>query len=223
VKKYIAALVVTLMLAGTALGGDKAAKADAAKRQAAIQNTAIIAGQSIGELRLGMGMDEVESMLGKPSGWKYLPTGGKSVSEASSWFYNDLNLEIFFGRGAVPVVTSIRTAGWPHKRIKSGNFAWKDIDPLMVKFQTAEGITIGSSAFDVQRAYSNYEWHGQTGSVHELRVPWAFFRHHLGSHRLWYSGVQAPIVKQSESALGTQRQTPAQPSTQRYKDEVCAK
>lgn len=128
-KKYIAALVVTLMLAGTALGGDKAAKADAAKRQAAIQNTAIIAGQSIGELRLGMGMDEVESMLGKPSGWKYLPTGGKSVSEASSWFYNDLNLEIFFGRGAVPVVTSIRTAGWPHKRIKSGNFAWKDIDP----------------------------------------------------------------------------------------------
>jgi hypothetical protein len=163
VKKYIAALVVTLMLAGTALGGDKAAKADAAKRQAAIQNTAIIAGQSIGELRLGMGMDEVESMLGKPSGWKYLPTGGKSVSEASSWFYNDLNLEIFFNRGAVPVVTSIRTAGWPHKRIKSGNFAWKDIDPLMVKFQTAEGITIGSSAFDVQRAYSNYEWHGQQG------------------------------------------------------------
>ena len=162
-KKYITALVVTLMLAGTAIGKDKDAKAAAAKRQVASQNTTIIAGESIGALRLGMGMDEVQSMLGKPTSWKYLPQGGKSVSEASSWYYVDLNLEVFFSSGATPMVTAIRTAGWPHKRIKSGNFAWKDIDPVKVKFQTTNGITIGSSAFDVKRAYSDYAWHGQQG------------------------------------------------------------
>ena len=65
-KKYVAALAVTLMLAGAATGRDKASAADAEKRQAAMQNTAIIPGQSIGPIRLGMGMDEVQSLLGKP-------------------------------------------------------------------------------------------------------------------------------------------------------------
>jgi hypothetical protein len=163
VKKYIAALGVILMLAGAALAKDKTSAADASKRQAAARNTTIIPGRSIGPIRLGMGMDEVQSMLGKPSAWKYLPQGGKSVSEASSWFYDDLNLEVFFSSGAAPMVTAIRTAGWPHKRIKSGNFASKDIDPVKVRFQTTDGITVGSSAFDVKHAYSDYGRDGQQG------------------------------------------------------------
>lgn len=174
-NKHITALAVILLLAGAALGKDKDAKAEAAKRQAAIQNTTIIAGESIGALRLGMGMDKVQSMLGKPSGWKYSFQGGKSVSEASSWFYNDLNLEVFFNSSAVPMVTSINHTGWLHKRTKPGNFEWKDIDPVKVKFQTTDGIAIGSSAFDVKRVYSNYGWQGEGGEFMDYKSLGLFF------------------------------------------------
>ena len=191
-KKYITALAVILLLAGAALGKDKDAKAEAAKRQAATQNTTIIAGESIGTLRIGMGMDEVQSMLGKPSGWQYLPQGGKSVSEASSWTYADLNLQIFFSRGATPFVTSINNTGFVHRRSKSGNLSWKDIEPVKVKFQTREGITIGSSAFDVNRAYSNYEWHGQGGEFMDYKSLGLFFA--ITSDHIVY-GIQ---VRKSE-------------------------
>lgn len=190
-KKYITALAVILLLAGAALGKDKDAKAEAAKRQAAIQNTTIIAGQSIGALRIGMGMDEIQSMLGKPSGWKYSFQGGKSVSEASSWLYNDLNLEVFFNSSAVPRVTSINYTGWLHKRTKPGNFAWKDIDPVKVKFRTTDGIAIGSSAFDVQRAYSNYEWHGQGGEFMDYKSLGLFFGI-TSDHIVWSINVRQP-------------------------------
>ena len=87
------------MLAGGATGKDKTSAADAAKRQAAIQNTTIIPGQSIGPIRLGMGMDEVQSLLGKPFGW----TNADNITGAT-WRYPDLNLSISFDRGAAPSV-----------------------------------------------------------------------------------------------------------------------
>src|ERR1700730_17493594 len=120
------------MLAGAALGKDKGAKADAAKQQAAIQNTTIIPGRSIGPIRLGMGMDEVQAMLGKPFGW----TNADNISGAT-WPYPDLNLSISFDRGAAPIVTSVQAVAFSRKRGTLGNLYCKGMLPVKVAFQTA--------------------------------------------------------------------------------------
>lgn len=117
----------------------------------------IVPYQRIGAIRLGMGMDEVENILGKPRSWEtqgYIGAS-KAASNASSWSYTDVNLQIFFDSGASPVVTAVRTLVWSRGRRKFGNFYWKDCDPVKVSFQTAKGITVGSSSYDVIRAYGD--------------------------------------------------------------------
>jgi hypothetical protein len=185
VKKYVAALAVTLMLAGAATGRDKASAADAEKRQAAMQNTAIIPGQSIGPIRLGMGMDEVQSLLGKPFGW----TNADNISGAT-WRYPDQNLSISFDRGAAPTVTAVAATAFPRKRGTLGNLYWKGILPVKVAFQTADGITLGSSAFDVRRAYGNQfkDWSGIVMGYNSLGLTFSITMDHV----VWAIGVSAP-------------------------------
>jgi hypothetical protein len=103
-------------------------------------------------------MDEVQDMLGKPSNWQYRPGGSKAFTNAISWSYVDLNLLIYFDSGPAPVVTGIRATVWPSKSKTIHTLYWKDELPVKVIFQTTQGITLGSSAFDVKRAYSNYKY-----------------------------------------------------------------
>jgi hypothetical protein len=189
VNKYIAALVVTLMLAGAALGRDKGTKmspADVAKQQAALQNTTIIPGRSVGPIRLGMGMDEVQDMLGKPFGW----TNADNISGAS-WRYPDLNLQISFDRGAAPVVTGVQAVAFSRKRGTLGNLYWKGILPVKIPFQTGNGITLGSSAFDVRRAYSNYGYE-DTGGIFMTYKSLGLAFSTTMDHVVWAIGVYAP-------------------------------
>jgi hypothetical protein len=67
-----------------------------------------------------------------------------------------------FGSGAAPVVTGINTSVWPGTRKAKtfGTTYWKDIIPAKVIFKTTEGITLGSSAFDVRRAYGSGDTSG---------------------------------------------------------------
>jgi len=186
VKKYIAALVVILMLAGATLGKDKGAKADAAKQQAAIQNTTIIPGQSIGPIRLGMGMDEVQSLLGKPFSW----TNADNISGAT-WRYPDLNLSISFDSLAAPSVTFIQAVAFPRKRGTLGTLYWKGILPVKVAFQTANGISLGSSAFDVKRAYASYGYEDTEGILMTYKSLGLRFSTTM-DHVVWAIGVSAP-------------------------------
>jgi len=174
VKKYVAALAVTLMLAGAATGRDKASAADAEKRQAAMQNTAIIPGQSIGPI-----------LLGKPFGW----TNADNISGAT-WRYPDQNLSISFDRGAAPTVTAVAATAFPRKRGTLGNLYWKGILPVKVAFQTADGITLGSSAFDVRRAYGNQfkDWSGIVMGYNSLGLTFSITMDHV----VWAIGVSAP-------------------------------
>ena len=61
---------------------------DTAKRQTAIQNTTIIPGRSIGLIRLGMGMDEVNSILGTPD-FNY--SEGSGAYSSTTWKYISIN------------------------------------------------------------------------------------------------------------------------------------
>jgi hypothetical protein len=186
VKKYIAAVGLVLMLAGAATGRDKTSAADAAKRQAAIQNTTIIPGRSIGPIRLGMGMDEVQGMLGKPFGW----TNADNISGAN-WRYPDLNLSISFDRGAAPIVTGIQAVSYSRKQTTLGKLYWKSILPVKVPFQTANGISLGSSAFDVRRAYSSYGYE-DTGGLLMTYKPLGLSFSTTMDHVVWAIGVYAP-------------------------------
>jgi hypothetical protein len=93
-----------------------------------------------------MGMDEVQGILGKPPESSNPPTG-------AFWVYPDLNLEISFTQNAAPIVVAVGTTSYSRKAEK--NLLWKEIRPVKVAFQTANGITLGSTSFDVQRAYGN--------------------------------------------------------------------
>jgi hypothetical protein len=151
----------------------------------------IVPNQRIGAIRLGMGMDEVQSILGRPSSWKYSFQGSKDVSNASSWLYFDLNLEIFFDEGSAPTVNSIQTTGWLRKRITSGDLYWKDILPVKLAFQTPDGITLGSSAFDVRRVYSSYGYEDHQGEYMDYRSLGLFFAT-TADHIVWKIGISKP-------------------------------
>lgn len=184
-KRYITALAVILTLALAATGKDKISAADVAKQQAALQNTTIIPGRSVGPIRLGMGMDEVQNMLGKPYGW----TNADNISGAT-WRYPDLNLQISFDRGAAPVVTGVQAVAFSRKRGTLGNLYWKGILPVKIPFQTGNGITLGSSAFDVRRAYSNQFW-DTGGIIMDYRSLGLTFSTTM-DHVVWAIGVYAP-------------------------------
>jgi hypothetical protein len=116
------------------------------KRQQAIAQSdmLIVPGQRIGPIRLGMGMDEVVAKLGQPD-----------FTETSEWRYWSLNLVVGFYTSPAPAVAGLSTQ------------IWADV-PLSTVFRTAEGIGIGSSSFDVKRAYGKPHvtaFSGATGNM----------------------------------------------------------
>jgi len=121
-----------------------------------VPDNKIIPGERIGAIRLGMGMDEVQTLLGKPTYWQD-NLGFKDMANAMNWTYVDLNLQIWFTNSSTPHVAAIRCIAIARgrKSIPWNKVYWKDLRPVKVVFQTAEGIKIGSSTFDVIRAYGN--------------------------------------------------------------------
>ena len=151
----------------------------------------IIPNQRIGAIRLGMGMDEVRRLLGKPSGGVL---ANAARNQGAIWSYGDLNLQISFDSGAAPIVTSIQAHGWTHKHKTLDTLYWKDIDPVKVAFQTSNGITVGSSAFDVRRVYSNYGYEesqpGQGLIMYYKSIGLTFFV--TADHIVYSIGIYTP-------------------------------
>ncbi len=127
-----------LFLTGCAAG--RASAADLQKRQQAMAQSdqLIVPDQRIGPVRLGMGMDEVIAELGQPDFTDKVDGGHPS------WRYWSLNLTVVFDRSSAPAVDWIETNTWTDS-------------PLLTVFRTAEGLHIGSSSFDVKRAYGSPE------------------------------------------------------------------
>jgi hypothetical protein len=154
VKQFLAILSISLLLVVLpvpASAGKHDAPVDSSR--ATTPDNKIIPGERIGAIRLGMGMDEVQSQLGKPSGWT---TAGQG--QGATWYYVDLNLSISFSTGAAPYVRGVSTNVWARKpKTTFGKMYWKGMTPVKVVFQTANGIGLGSTSFDVSRAYSGNE------------------------------------------------------------------
>ncbi len=127
-----------LFLAGCGASG--ASAADLQKRQSAMAQSdhLIVPGQRIGPVRLGMGMDEVVAELGQPDFTETVDEGHPS------WRYWSLNLTVVFDRSSAPAVDWVETNTWTDS-------------PLLTVFRTADGLHIGSSSFDVKRAYGSPE------------------------------------------------------------------
>ena len=167
-KNYIAAAGIILMLAAPALAKEKSSKisaADQAKRQAAAQNTLVVPGRSIGPISLGMGMDQVVSVLGQPD-FNYTQNAGATWT---TWKYISINLIITFGPGAAPSVTSIAAAGWTHGAQRMGDISWaKNVEAPSVYYATNAGVTLGTSSFAAIRDYA--------GQAYEDNTVWITFK-----------------------------------------------
>lgn len=152
-----------LVLTATLVSAPRASEAQSRRTDPNVvtsPDNLIVPNQRIGAIRLGMPMDEVQSLLGKPYGGI---RADNALKTGPTYDYPSVNLEISFSFGAAPSVTDIRAKSWPRKSKTLGNLYWKDIMPVNVSFKTAEGITVGSSAFDVLRAYKAYEYQDEQG------------------------------------------------------------
>lgn len=147
--------LASLLLASCASGPYQASPEALQQRTQAITRygTAIVPGQGIGPIRIGMGMDEVQALLGTPDGRNLDPNG-----VVTAWRYISMNLSIGFTETATPTVESIWTEVYTKSDgVTFGDQTWDDGYPVQTVYKTGSGIQLGSTSFDVQRAYgSNY-------------------------------------------------------------------
>src|SRR5262249_37330509 len=119
--------------------------ADAQRREEVIKsNRLIVPGERIGPIRLGMGMDEVRAVLGQPDETFSGEPDPEIVGDtwAPMWHYKSISLLIWFSGDAAPIATSIATVARSGEGFKP-----------KVYFRAAEGVQIGTSSYDVKRAY----------------------------------------------------------------------
>lgn len=152
----IAALGTLCLLLTSCASGPYQAPAEALQQRARVLNqygTTIVPGQSIGPIRLGMGMDEVQALLGNPDGWSRNPN-----DIIDKWRFFSMNLGISFTDTATPTVNAVWTEVYTKEDgVTFGEQTWDDGYPVQTAFKTSNGIQLGSTSYDVQRAFgSNY-------------------------------------------------------------------
>lgn len=148
----IIGLSLLMLLAGCS-SGPYQASASALQQRAQVlsqSGTAIVPGQSIGPIRVGMDMDQVQALLGQPDGTQYNPSGVVDV-----WRYISMNLYIMFTDTPTPTVRTVTTEVYTKSAVTFGEQTWDDGYPVQTVYKTAGGIQLGSTSFDVQRAYGS--------------------------------------------------------------------
>jgi len=148
----IIGLGLLMLLAGCS-SGPYQPSAEALQQRAQVLNqygTAIVPGQGIGPIRVGMGMDQVQALLGPPDGTVYNPS-----NIVDGWRYISMNLFIMFTDTPTPTVRTITTEVYTKSEVTFGDQTWDDAYPVQTVYKTASGIQLGSSSFDVQRAYGS--------------------------------------------------------------------
>jgi hypothetical protein len=169
--------------------GNQVSASDIEKRQQTMSSSdhLIVPGQRVGPIRLGMGMDEVANLLGQPD-YSGLVFGG-----GSAWTYSSLNLKIFFSNAAAPSVTTISYTCWAHAGDgTNGGTYWPNLDPPTILFQTSNGIGLGSTSFDVKRAYSFSSYHDETLSMNYSGLGLDVFVTNDQYHKIYEIRISSP-------------------------------
>lgn len=148
------ALILAFLSLASCASGPYQASAEALQQRASVisrYGTVIVPGESIGPIRLGMGMDEVQAMLGTPDGTSYNPNG-----VVDEWRFISMNLGIGFTDTPTPTVNAIWTEVYTKSDgVTFGEQTWDDGYPVQTLYKTSDGIQLGSTSFDVQRAYGS--------------------------------------------------------------------
>jgi hypothetical protein len=156
-KKSLLSVLLLLLFCVSASAGVKKTKlsaADLQKRQAVMASAdhQIVPGSRIGPIRLGMGQDQVLEILGQPD---YDIPGNRAFYPR--YQYISLNLCVSFSGGSTPTVIVIEAQGWTNGHNKTlGDTYWKQIERVEMNWSTGTGVKLGSSSFDVKRAFSAY-------------------------------------------------------------------
>src|ERR1700686_4218362 len=164
--KSLPVVTVALMLTGCASGsGSSVSALDLQKRQQAFAaaDHLIIPGERIGPIRLGMGMDEVAATLGKPDYAFPIKVEGSERTFGYEWKYFDLNMRVSFSSDSAPSVTIVETVAWSDSNHELGQLTWADFRPIATRFQTANGLGLGASSFDIKREYSSFNYRDAEG------------------------------------------------------------
>ncbi len=180
--------LISLLLTSCA-SGPYQAPAEALQQRARVLSqygTAIVPGQSIGPIRLGMGMDEVQALLGSPDGWSRNPNG-----IVDQWRYISMNLGISFTDTPTPTVNGVWTEVYTKEDDTTfGDQTWDNSFPPQTVFKTSDGIQLGSTSFDVQRAYgSGYSDTGGSALMMTYAAAGISFRVTRSDKRVVYIGV----------------------------------
>jgi hypothetical protein len=158
----VSLVTAAVVLSSCASTTSNVSAADLQKRQQALtaSDHLIVPGQRIGPIRLGMGMDEVLATLGQPDN---IRKDEINHLAGDQWYYWSLNMSVAFSRGSAPTVFSISTNCWGKSGSTLGTSYWADMEPIQTVFRTENGIGLGSTSFEVRRAYSSYSYEDSGG------------------------------------------------------------
>lgn len=190
IKVRISALFVLLILGGCSTGLYQPSAQALQQRQAAMEQSdhLIVPGQRIGPIRIGMGMDEVEAILGKHDGGR-----GAMYGQGALWTYVSLNLQVGFDNSSAPSVTYITTSTWPKEAVNFGTQRFAEDYPVATVFQLSSGIGLGATSFEVKRAYgSGYKDPGNEGLMMDYDNMGLSFRVTQEEHRVVEIYVKGP-------------------------------
>jgi len=158
VRFWCTTLGCLLIVGGCATGPYQAPAQEQQQRRQALERSdnLIVPGERIGPIRLGMFMDQVEALLGPRD------AGVKNLNGVvTQWSYFSLNLVVDFDAIAAQRVISVGTELYTKKSTTYGDERWSDVYPVTTVFVLNNGIGLGATSFDVQRAYSrNYATNG---------------------------------------------------------------
>jgi hypothetical protein len=118
---------------------------DLTKRQQAVatHGTAIIPGERIGPVTIGMTTADLLAMLGEPDEKKETRFDDGTLWDVT-WNYFSINLSVSVkANGTTPWVYQVGASTWFDKR------------PKLVSYTTSKGIGFGASAFAVKAAYGD--------------------------------------------------------------------
>jgi hypothetical protein len=176
-----ATLLLMSLLPACASGPYQASAQDQQQRQQAVAQygSVIVPGVGIGPVNLGMAMDEVRARLGEPDNTSVDPEGN-----VISWGYGSLNLTVGFTVSATPSVNSVSTSVNVKKPVTLGAQTWEDGYPVQTVFQLDNGIKLGATSFDVQRAFGDYSEPGGSAGLMMQYPNGLLFRVTKSDHRV---------------------------------------
>lgn len=187
----VSALIFSLAFAGCSTGPYQPSVQAQQQRKSAMEHSdyLVVPGERIGPIHLGMGMDEVEALLGQEH-------DGGTLAEAGigeTWNYISLNLEIGFDASSAPSVNFIATTTWTKNSTTFGEEKFSEDYPVSTVFHLDNGIALGSTSFEVKRAFgSNFEDVGNSGIMMAYDNAGISFRVTKQEHRVVAIMVRRP-------------------------------